>query len=82
MAIVNLYGIHSLKTEKECIIVEAKNIEKLLLELTMLETELTISELKRSLIFVNNKEIKHLNMFKTKISSEDKISILSLIAGG
>ena len=75
MAIVNLYGIHSLKTEKQCIIVEAKNIEKLLLELT-------ISELKRSLIFVNNKEIKHLNMFKTKISSEDKISILSLIAGG
>jgi molybdopterin converting factor small subunit len=82
MAKVKLFGIYSTKVEKDNLIIEAKNIEELLTKLTELEPKLGLKELKRSLIFVNNRNITELDMFKTKINHEDSISILSPVAGG
>lgn len=82
MAKVKLYGIYSTKVENNQLIIEAKNIEELLLKLSQLEPNLNIKELRRSIIFVNNKNITELSMFKTKIEHNDNISILSPIAGG
>ena len=82
MANVRLFGIHSIKVGNNSLIIDAKNIEELLLKLAKLESSLTLKELKGSLIFVNNKNITQLNMFKTKIDSSDNISILSPTAGG
>jgi molybdopterin converting factor small subunit len=82
MAKVKLFGIYSTKVEKDNLIIDAKNIGELLIKLTELEPKLSLKELKRSLIFVNNRNITELNMFKTKINHEDSISILSPVAGG
>ena len=82
MANVKLFGIHSMKVKNNSLTIEARNIEELLLKLSSLEPSLTLEELKRSLIFVNHKNITQLNMFKTKIDSSDNISILSPVAGG
>ena len=82
MANVRLFGIHSIKVGNNSLIIDAKNIEELLLKLAKLGSNLTLKELKGSLIFVNNKNIAQLNMFKTKIDSSDNISILSPTAGG
>ncbi|CCQ92988.1 putative sulfur carrier protein AF_0552 [[Clostridium] ultunense Esp] len=82
MAKVKLFGIYSIKVGKNELIIKAKNIEELLIKLSEIEPNLTMEELKRSLIFVNNRNITELSMFKTKIDHNDNISILSPIAGG
>lgn len=82
MAIVKLFGIHSTKVKNSDLVIDAKNIEELLLKLTELEPSLTLGELKRSIIFINNRNITKLNIFKTKIDHDDNISILSPVAGG
>lgn len=82
MAFVKLFGIYSMKSVNNSLIIDAKNLEELLLKLIQLEPNLTLEELKRSLVFVNNKSINQLNMFKTKLNSSDNVSILSSSAGG
>ncbi|NLY77695.1 MAG: MoaD/ThiS family protein [Tissierellia bacterium] len=82
MAKVRLFGIYSIKVARDEFIIEAENIEEVLQKLNVMEPSLTMGLLKRSLIFVNNKNITELNMFKTKVGPNDKISILSPIAGG
>lgn len=82
MAKVMLFGIYSIKAGKDQLIIEAKNVEELLVKLSQIESNLTMEELKRSLIFINNRNITELSMFKTKIDHNDNISILSPIAGG
>ena len=82
MAKGRLFGIYSIKVARDEFIIEAENIEEVLQKLNVMEPSLTMGLLKRSLIFVNNKNITELNMFKTKVGPNDKISILSPIAGG
>jgi len=82
MAKVKLFGIYSLEVNKDELIIEADTIEAILLKLSSIEPNLTIKRLKGSLIFVNDKNISELNMFKTKVKPDDNISILSPIAGG
>ncbi|SDW16470.1 MoaD/ThiS family protein [Tepidimicrobium xylanilyticum] len=82
MAKIKLFGILSTKVALDELIIEADNIEELLIKLSVMESNLNMEELKRSLIFVNNKNIIELNMFKTKIGPNDNVSILSPIAGG
>lgn len=81
MAKIKLFGILSTKVALDELIIEADNIEELLIKLSVMESNLNMEELKRSLIFVNNKNIIELNMFKTKIGLNDNVSILSPIAG-
>jgi len=82
MAKVKLFGIYSIKALKDEYIVEADNVEEVLLKLSEIEPSLALRELKKSLIFVNGKNITQLNMFRTRVDSKDNISILSPIAGG
>ncbi len=82
MAKVKLFGIYSIKVAKDEYVIEADNVEELLLKLSVMEPNLTMRMLRRSLIFVNDKSITDLNMFKTQVGPNDNISILSPIAGG
>lgn len=82
MAKVKLFGIYSIKVAKDEYVIEADNVEELLLKLSVMEPNLTMRMLRRSLVFVNGKNITDLNMFKTQVGPDDNISILSPIAGG
>lgn len=81
MAIVKYYGHIRTKTNQNIDIFNARDI-KAVLEVISNKYNIPYSELKTSIILVNNKDIELLKKSRTKLKSDDVVMILSPCAGG
>jgi len=82
MITVRFFGLLRLKVDNKIIVLEGKTIEELLRNVNMEYSDISISELKNSQIFVNGENILNSKLFKTKLNDNDEVHILSSVAGG
>ncbi len=61
--------------------IEATRIDQLLNQLSQ-KYNITVKELKSSVIFVNGKNIVHLKVFKTKLNDGDQVDMFTPAGGG
>lgn len=81
MVEIKFFGLSRSKIGKSQIDLEADSIKKMIKALSN-ETGLTKRQLKQNLIFVNEVNIQHLKMWKTKLNDGDKITFFTPSSGG
>lgn len=81
MVEIKFFGLSRSKIGKSQIDLEAESIKQMIKVLSE-ETGLTKRQLKQNLIFVNEVNIQHLKMWKTKLNDGDKITFFTPSSGG
>ena len=79
---VTLMGLLRLKAGQRVLKVEADTVAKLMVAVNMQCPALSVKELKHSVIFVGDKNIAELKMFRTRLNDGDKVTIMSPVSGG
>lgn len=82
MTEVTLMGLLRLSCGKNILTVEARTVGELVIAVNSQCPELSVKELKRSVIFVGDKNITNLKMFRTRLKDNDKVIIMSPVSGG
>ncbi|TAH63041.1 MAG: MoaD/ThiS family protein [Gottschalkiaceae bacterium] len=79
---IKFFGILRLKVEISSIEIESDRIDKLLNKIADIFKEITLDDLKKCIIYVNDTDISELKLYKTKLKDGDEIQIFSPAAGG
>lgn len=82
MVIIRYFGLTRFLIQKNSDEVEAKRVDELLEKISKKYEEITLKDIKNSVIFVNRTNIVDLNVFKTKLKDGDEVYILSPLGGG
>lgn len=82
MVKVKLLGVLRIQLKKSYIEIEATTINEVLDYIHKTSDDVTIKELKKSVIFVNGKNIIELNMFRTKLMNNDEVILMAPVCGG
>ena len=79
---VRFFGTIRLKLKEGSTLLESNRVDKLLIAISNKYEAIDQAELKNSVIFVNDKNIQHLKLFKTPLQDGDEVLILSPAGGG
>lgn len=82
MVKVKFFGILRLTLRKSSVEVEAESVSDLINNLCKLMPDASYTDLRNSIIFINDTEIVKLKGYRTKLQNDDTVMFLSPVSGG
>lgn len=82
MVKVRFFGTVRMKIKESYIEIEANRVDRLLKTISLLTNEVTLVDLKKSIIYVNGTNIDSLKLYRTALKEGDEVQILSPVSGG